>query len=44
MLRPETGIVLPALMFLPEKPNNEVTLYVNGTVKRQTRSVRSRPA
>jgi hypothetical protein len=31
VLRPEEGIVLPALIFVPDKPNGEITVYVNGS-------------
>jgi len=30
ILRPEAGIVLPALVFVPDAPGSAVTLYVNG--------------
>jgi dienelactone hydrolase len=33
LLRPEPGIVLPALVFVPEKPTGEVCLYVHGAGK-----------
>ena len=33
ILRPEAGIVLPALLFMPDKPDHSVTLYVNGAGK-----------
>ena len=33
VLRPEPGIVLPALVFVPDAPKGGITLYVHGTNK-----------